>query len=90
MLRPGYLPIGLPGTVDDRHEQLIRPDQRDRRPRGNGRTDRAVAQPVRHVRRQRRRDAQAEQPPCERRNGRRQVAAVRLFPAEGRAASARG
>jgi len=64
MLCLGYTPIGLPGTADDRHEQLIRPDQGDRRPRGHGGAGRAVAQPVRHVRRQRRRDAQAEQPPA--------------------------
>ena len=48
--RPGYAVTWLAGTADDRHEQLIRPDQGDRRPGGHRGTNRAVAQPARHVR----------------------------------------
>jgi len=76
VLRPGYAAIGLPGTADDRHAQLIGPDQGDRRSRRHGGAGRAVAEPVRHVGRQRRRDAQVGQPPRQRRN--RRLAARRV------------
>jgi hypothetical protein len=42
----------------------------DRRPSGHRRTDRPVPQPMGHVRRERRRDAQAQEPPRQRRNRR--------------------
>jgi len=54
-------------TADNHHEQFIGADQRDRRPRGHRSTDRPVPQPVGHVGRERRRDAQAEKPPRQRR-----------------------
>jgi hypothetical protein len=51
------------GTADDHHEQLLCSDQSDRQPRRDCATDRAMAQAVRHVRGNCRRDAQAKQPP---------------------------
>jgi hypothetical protein len=47
-------------TADNHHEQLVRPDQRDRRPRSHRRPDVPVPQAMGHVGRERRRDAQAE------------------------------
>ena len=54
--------------ADDHHEQLVRADQRDRRPRSDNRTRRPMAKAVRNVGRERRRDAQAQEPPCQRWN----------------------
>jgi len=48
------------GRADDHHEQLVRADQRDRRPRGHRRARQAVPETVGDIRRQRRRDAQPE------------------------------
>ena len=44
------------GRADDHHEQLVRADQRDRRPRGHRRARQAVPETVGDIRRQRRRD----------------------------------
>ena len=52
--------------ADDHHEQLVRADQRDRRPRSDNGTRRPMAKAVRHVGRERRRDPQAQQPPRQR------------------------
>jgi hypothetical protein len=48
--------------VDDHREQLVRADQRGRRPRGHRRTGQAVPEIVSDVRPERRCDAQPEQP----------------------------
>jgi len=45
--------------VDDHHEQLVRADQRDRKPRGHNSARQPMAEAVCHVGRERRRDAQA-------------------------------
>jgi hypothetical protein len=47
------------GTADDHHEQLVRTDQRNRGPRRHCRADQAMAQSMRDVSRERRRDTQA-------------------------------
>jgi hypothetical protein len=54
-------------TADNQHEQLVGADQGDRRPRGHRRTDGPAPQPMGHVGCERRRDAQAEKPPRQRR-----------------------
>jgi hypothetical protein len=46
----------------DDHQELIRPYERDRRPRGHNGADDVVAQPVGDIRGERRNNAQAEQP----------------------------
>jgi hypothetical protein len=56
------------GAADDHHEQLVRADKRNRGLRAHRSADRTVPQAVRHIRRERRRDAETQQPPCQRRN----------------------
>jgi hypothetical protein len=53
--------VGLRAT-NDHHQELIRSNERDRRPRGYSGADDAMAQAVGDVRGQRRDNAQAEEP----------------------------
>ena len=53
-------------ATNDHHQELIRTDERDRRPRGDSGADDAVAQAVGNVRSECRGSAQAEQPLRER------------------------
>jgi hypothetical protein len=46
-------------AANDHHQEFIRSDQRDRRPRRHRRAHRPVPEAVRHVGRERRRDTQA-------------------------------
>ncbi len=57
------------GTADNHHEQLVRADQRNCGPRRHPCADQAMSQAVHDIGRERRRDAQAEQPPRERGTG---------------------
>jgi hypothetical protein len=56
------------GVADDHHQEFVGADQHDRRPRGHNRAGKTMTQAVGDVRRQGRRDADAEQPPRQRRN----------------------
>jgi hypothetical protein len=57
-----------PARADDHHEQLLRTDQRDRRPRSHDRTRGPMAKAVRDAGRERGGDPHARQPPRQRRN----------------------
>jgi hypothetical protein len=66
--RPGRRTGREPARADDHHEQLVRTDQRDRRPRSHNRTRGPMAKAVRNVGRERRGNPQAQQPSRQRRN----------------------
>jgi hypothetical protein len=62
--RPGYTGYTLGGAAaDDQHEQLVRPDQRQRGPRGDHGADRPEPQPGRDVRGEGGTDPAGKQPP---------------------------
>jgi hypothetical protein len=69
VLRLGRTPLcGLLSPANDHHEQLVGAHQRHRRPCTHRGTNRAMPETVGDVRRQRGRDANAEQPPRQRRH----------------------
>ena len=68
--------------ADDHHQQLVRPHERDSRPRPYNLAEDALAQAVGNVRRERGDDAQPEQPPRQRRHPRTPPCSVQHHPVD--------